>query len=66
MTNVKDLDQLGSTIKITNSSDPSKIGICGLIINETRELLTLRTKTNRIITIKKKEILNLEKIRDIK
>lgn len=66
MLNVKDLEQLGKNVKIVSSSDLSKVGICGLIINETKELLTIRTKTNKLIIIKKKEILNMEIMRDLK
>ncbi len=60
MLNLKDLEYLGKNVKIVNSSDLSKIGICGFVINETKEILVIRTKKEKLITIKKKEILKMD------
>jgi len=60
MLNLKDLDCIGKNVKIVNSSDLSKIGICGFVINETKEILVIRTKQEKLITIKKKEILKMD------
>ncbi|MEI8364035.1 MAG: ribonuclease P protein subunit [archaeon] len=60
MLNLKDLEYLGKNVKIINSSDLSKIGICGFVINETKEILVIRTKKEKLITIKKKEILKMD------
>lgn len=60
MLNLKDLEFIGKNVKIVNSSDLSKIGICGFVINETKEILVIRTKQEKLITIKKKEILKMD------
>lgn len=60
MLNLKDLESIGKNVKIVNSSDLSKIGICGFVINETKEILVIRTKQEKLITIKKKEILKMD------
>ncbi len=59
MLNLKDIDLIGKEIKILNSSDITKIGINGSVINETKNIIIIRKKDNSLITIKKKEILKM-------
>ncbi|MHA1410219.1 MAG: ribonuclease P protein component 1 [Candidatus Odinarchaeia archaeon] len=47
---------IGEKIKIIKSSDPTQEGIVGKIINETKNMLTLRKK-NRVILIPKKNVI---------
>ena len=56
MLNLKDIDLIGKDIEIINSSDRTKIGIYGKVINETKNILVIRTKENKLIEIKKNEI----------
>ena len=59
MLNLKDIDLIGKEINILNSSDITKIGINGLVINETKNIVVIRKKDNSLITIKKNEILKM-------
>jgi len=66
MLNLKDIEHIGQKIIIKNASDISKINICGLVINETKNILVIRTKDDKQITVKKNEILKMEVMRDLK
>jgi len=59
MYNIKYLDLIGKNVKIENSSDVSKINIEGLIIYETKNIVVIKNKFNKIKKIKKQEILKL-------
>jgi len=59
MLNLKDIDLIGKEIKIINSSDLTKIGVNGIVINETKNIVVIRKKNNEITTIKKNEILKM-------
>ena len=59
MYNIKYLDLIGKNIKIENSSDVSKINIKGLVIYETKNIVVIKNKFNKIKKIKKQEILKL-------
>jgi len=59
MLNLKDIDLIGKEVNILNSSDITKIGINGLVINETKNIVVIRKKDNSLITIKKNEILKM-------
>ena len=59
MYNIKYLDLIGKNVKIENSSDVSKINMEGLIIYETKNIVVIKNKFNKIQKIKKQEILKL-------
>lgn len=59
MYNIKYLDLIGKNVKIENSSDVSKINMEGLIIYETKNIVVIKNKFNKIKKIKKQEILKL-------
>ena len=60
MLNLKDIDLIGKEVKILNSSDITKIGVSGQVINETKNIVIIRKKDNKLITIKKNEILKMK------
>jgi RNase P/RNase MRP subunit p29 len=59
MYNVKYLNLIGKNVVIANSSDISKINIDGLVIFETKNVVVIKNKFNKIQKIKKQEILKL-------
>ena len=50
--NVARHELIGLTVTIVKSKDPLKLGINGLIIDETKKTLKIRTKDNVVITPK--------------
>lgn len=59
MYNIKYLDLIGKNIKVENSSDVGKIKMNGIVIYETKNIVVIRNKFNKIQKIKKQEILKL-------
>ena len=60
MYNIKYLNLIGANIKIQSSSDINKNNIEGLVIYETKNIVVIKNKLNRIQKIKKQEILKLK------
>lgn len=58
MVKLKDIDLIGKKIIIENSSDKTKTKISGLVIFETKNTLVLKSNSNKIIKLKKNEILS--------
>jgi len=62
MLNLKNINLIGKNVVIENSSDLSKINVNGLVIFETKNILTIKNKENEIKKIKKNEILKLKDV----
>ncbi len=60
MLDLKNIEYLGKNINITNATDQSKIGLCGLVIYQTKDAIVLR-KNKKTFKIKIAEIIDLEK-----
>ncbi len=57
----KNIDLLGKEITIVNSTDESKIGLLGLVIYQTKNIIIIRLKNNKLKTIKQTEIIDIKK-----
>jgi RNase P/RNase MRP subunit p29 len=62
MLNINYIDLIGKNVVINNCSDTSKIGCCGIVIFQTKNILNIRNKNNKIIKVKVQEILDLKEI----
>ena len=62
MLNINYIDLIGKNIVINNCSDASKINCCGIVIFQTKNILNIRNKNNKIIKIKVQEILDLKEV----
>lgn len=58
MLNIKNSELIGREITIVNSSDKSKIGVSGIVIYQTKDVLKIRNK--KIFTIKFGEIIKFK------
>ena len=58
MLNIKNSELIGREIIIVNSSDKSKIGVSGIVIYQTKDVLKIRNK--KIFTIKFGEIIKFK------
>lgn len=57
----KNIDLLGKEITIVNSTDESKIGLLGLVIYQTKNIIIIRLKNKKLKTIKQTEIIDIKK-----
>ena len=62
MPNLKDINKIGTKIFIENASDKTKSNLTGLVLFETKNIIVLKSDKNKIIKIKKNEILKNKEV----
>jgi RNase P/RNase MRP subunit p29 len=60
MININYINLIGKNVFLKNSSDTSKIGLRGIVIYQTKNILVIRNNKNKIVKVKINEILDLK------